>query len=107
MDREQGGSVPKRPRWGKGPSRELGLEERKVQALEAIAFGLDRMTSVMERVEEEVRICGDLATLRAFKEARFPIGEWDRRERFAKLVINESEKWVQDKLEGKDVEGDL
>ena len=49
----------------------------------------------------------DLATLRAFKEARFPIGEWDRRERFAKLVINESEKWVQDKLEGKDVEGDL
>ena len=59
------------------------------------------MTLVLERVEEETKICGDLATLRVFKEAEFPIGEWDRRERFADFVINESEKWVEDKLRGK------
>ena len=61
----------------------------------------------MERVEEEVRAQVDLGALYAFKEARFPLREWDRRERFADWVINESENWVQDKLEGKEVEGDL
>ena len=61
----------------------------------------------MERVEQETRTCGDLATLHAFKEADFPNIEWDRRERFTDFVINESEKWVQDKLEGKGVEEEL
>ena len=68
---------------------------------------MDRMTSVLERVEDEVRLCGDLAALHALKEANFPIGEWDRRERFADFMVNASERWVQDKLEGKDVEGEL
>lgn len=61
----------------------------------------------MERVEEEARILGDLSALRAFKEVSFPLGEWDHRERFAEFVINQSDGWVQDKLEGKDVEGSL
>lgn len=83
------------------------MEERKVQALEAIVVGLDRLTSVMERVEDGIQTCGDLAALRAFKEAQFPLGKWDWRERFSDFVINASENWVQDKLEGKDVQGDL
>ena len=107
MDGDQGGSAPKKLRRGEEPSCNVGLEERKVQALEAIAFGMDRMTSVLEWVEDEVRLCGDLAALRAFKEAEFPIGEWNRRERFAEFMVNASEGWIQDKLEGKDVEGDL
>ena len=101
IDEEQEGSAAKRLKrteeWGKAHA----LEERKVKALETIAFGLDRLTSVLERVEEEMKICGDLATLRAFKETEFPIGEWDRRERFTDFVINESKKWVEDKLRGK------
>ena len=62
---------------------------------------------MVERLEDETRTSVDLAALRAFKESAFPLGEWDRRERFADYLINESEKWVQDKLEGKDVEGEL
>ena len=83
------------------------MEERKVQALEAIAFGLDWLTSVMERLEEETQTSVDLAALCTFNESEFPLREWDRHEHFADYVINESEKWVQDKLEGKDVEGNL
>ena len=83
------------------------MEERKVKALESIAFGLDRLTSVVERVEEEVRARVDQEALRTFKEARFPLGEWDRCERFAVWIMNASENWVQDKLEGRDVEGEL
>ena len=83
------------------------MEERKVKALESIAFGLDRLTSVIERVEEEVRARVDQEALHAFKEARFLLGEWDRRERFADWIMNASENWVQDKLEGRDVEGEL
>ena len=67
------------------------MEERKVKALESIAFGLDRLTSVVERVEEEVQAQVDQEALRAFKEARFPLGEWDRRERFADWIMNASE----------------
>ena len=99
--------MPKRPRRGEDAPRDPGLEERKLCALEAIALGLDRVSSVLERVEEETRVCGDLAALRAFKEAEIPIGEWDRRERFAEYVIKESEKWVEDKLRGTNVEGNL
>ena len=65
------------------------------------------MTSVVEWVEEEVRARVDQEALRTFKEARFPLGEWDRRERFADWIMNASENWVQDKLEGRDVEGEL
>ena len=54
-----------------------------------------------------MRVCGDLATLQAFKEADLPIGEWDWRECFAEYVIKESEKWIKDKLRGKNVEGNL
>ena len=107
MDGEQGGSVPKRLRRTKEWGETNALEERKVKALETIAFGLDRLTSVMEWVEEEVRAQVDLGALCTFKEARFPLGEWDWGERFTDWVINESENWVQDKLEGKEVEGDL
>ena len=103
----QGGSVPKRPRRTEERGETNALEERKVKALESITFGLDRLTSVMERVEQETRTCGDLAALHAFKEADFPNIEWDRWERFTDFVINESEKWVQDKLEGKGVEEEL
>ena len=78
LEDEQGGLVTKRPRTTEGPSRRQWLEECKVQALEAIVIGLDRLTSVMERVEEETRLCGDLAALQAFKEAKFPIGDvWE------------------------------
>ena len=89
MDGEQGGPAPKKPRRGEEPSRDPGLEECKVQVLEAITFGLDRMTLVLERVEDEVWLCGDLAALHAFKEARFPISEWDRWERFANFIVKE------------------
>ena len=106
-DGEQGGSVPKRLRRTEETGGSNALEERKVKALESIAFGLDRLTSVVERVEEEVRAQVDLEALRAFNEARFPLREWDRHERFADWIINASENWVQDKLEGKDVEGEL
>ena len=107
MDGEQGGLVPKRPRRTEEWGETNALEECKVKALKTIAFGLDQLTSVMEQVEEEVQAQVDLGALRAFKEARFPLGEWDWCERFADWVINESENWVQDKLEGKEVEGDL
>ena len=107
LEGEPGGSVPKRPRRDAEPSHGSGTEERKVQALEAIALGLDRLTLAMERLEDETRTGMDLAALHAFKESAFPLGEWDRRECFADYLINESEKWVQDKLEGKDVEGEL
>ena len=105
MDTEE--TRVKRPRLAEGRDRGLEIEERKALALEAIAVGLDRMTSVMDRLEEETRTCGDLAALCAFKEADFPIGEWDQQERFADYVISESKKWVEDKLRGKDVEGNL
>ena len=58
-------------------------------------------------MEEEVRARVDQEALRAFKEARFPLSEWDRHERFADWIMNASENWVQDKLEGRDVEGEL
>ena len=70
-------------------------------------LGLDRLTSAMERLEDETWTGVDLAALRTFKESVFPLREWDQREHFADYLINESEKWVQDKLEGKDVEGEL
>ena len=107
LEEELGGSALKRLKRGEDARRDPSLEERKVQALKAIAFGLDRVTSVLERVEEEARILGDLSALRAFKEVSFPLGEWDQRERFAEFVINQSDRWVQDKLEGKSVEGSL
>ena len=97
----------KRPKRTEERGEAHALEERKVKVLESIAFGLDWLTSVLERVEEETKICGDLAALQAFKEAEFPIGEWDRQEWFTDFVINESEKWVEDKLRGKNVEGNL
>ena len=99
--------MPKRPRRGEDSLRDPDLEEKKVRALEAIALGLDRVSSVLERVEEETRVRGDLAALQAFKEVDLPIDEWDRRECFTEYVIKESKKWIEDKLRGKNVEGNL
>ena len=103
----------KKPRRAETRTEGMGLEERKVHALERIASQLERVGDRLERVGGEARLSNDLAALVYMCDTEFESVDWAHRDRLAELAARSGEldierKWREDQEgKGKNVERKL
>ena len=83
----------------------MGLEERKVRALEWIADQLEGLGKRMERMEGEARLRNDLVVVTYLRDTTFESIDWAHRDRLAKIATQSGEldierRWREDQDRG-------
>ena len=105
MEGEHGGPAAKRLKRAEKHTKEVGLEERKVRALEWIADQVEVISERLEKVESEARLGNNLATLVYLWDTSFKSIGWAHWDHLAEIAtrtreLDIEERWREDQDKG-------